>query len=126
MIADQPPIPGNITVTVSTNGVQINWDPLFREDCARNTVAVTYNVTVTRVEGDSEGDVVMTGETSAVVFNLTSNQEYMASVMARTADSAYACEMANYPVLTFSSPSELQSAPTSQQPAYCGKCHTFQ
>ena len=54
------------------------WDQITQGDCAMDTTRITYNVTVTRPEGEHEGVIVMSvmsGETSAVVSNLTSDQE---------------------------------------------------
>lgn len=89
-LTDQPPTLCNITVSNTTDGVQIDWNPLTIKDCAMNVITATYNVTVTG-EGNSEGDIVMTGDTSAVITNLIPYQEYNVSVKAKTIDNHYAC-----------------------------------
>lgn len=67
--------PGNITVT---NGKQIVWDGSI---CVGSTT--TYRVDVTRVKnGESEGDITITGDTTAIVSNLQPSQEYTVSVTA--------------------------------------------
>lgn len=113
-ITDQPPIPGNVTVTQTTVGIQINWDQITQEDCAVDTTRITYNVTVTRPDGEHEGDIVMSGETSAVVSNLTSNQEYEVSVTAKATDNTHSCDLASLPAVTNTTFSPPASDPTSK------------
>ena len=67
--------PGKITVT---NGAQIVWNG---PACVGS--AITYRIDVTRNDdGESEGDITITSETTAIVSNLQPNQEYTVSVTA--------------------------------------------
>ena len=79
-----------------------------------DTTRINYNVTVTRPEGKHEGVIVMSGETSAVVSNLTSDQEYVVSVIAWAIDNTHLCDLASLPAvtnITFSPPSDPNSKP---------------
>ena len=67
--------PGNLAVV---NGSQIVWDG---STCVGS--AITYRIDVTRNDdGESEGDITITSETTAIVSNLQPNQEYTVSVTA--------------------------------------------
>ena len=70
------------------------------------TVQQTQQETVTEANGNIEGDIEMTGETSAVIHNLKANQKYAASVTAVTVYKAnnytLNCDTTSYPVLRFS------------------------
>ena len=67
--------PKNLIVT---NGAQISWDG---PTCIGS--AFTYRVEVTRVnDSESEGNITMTSDTTAVVSNLQPNQQYTVSVTA--------------------------------------------
>ena len=67
--------PGKITVT---NGARIVWNG---SACVGS--AITYRIEVTRNDdGESEEDITITSETTAIVSNLQPNQEYTVSVTA--------------------------------------------
>ena len=95
MHADHPPTPENVTITNTTSRVRIDWDPVTDDNCAMGTIS--YHVTVTRVEGEPEGDIASSGETSVVVSNLLPNQEYVASVIAWT--TVTSCTIASDPAV---------------------------
>lgn len=124
-ITDQPLTLHNVTFINATNGIQIDWDPLTITDCATSIITVTYNVTVTSEEGNSEGDIALPDDTSALITNLIPDREYTISVMARIKDNSYACDsdVAIYSAVTVTDVILFlpPSSPTSQH-SQPGKC----
>ena len=105
--SDQPTLTGSVSIINTTlNVIEISWEQVSYENCAANSTRLVYNVTVTAANGNVEGDIEMTGETSAVIHYLKANQKYAASVtavMVYKADNyTLNCDTASYPILRFS------------------------
>ena len=73
-------IDGNISIVNMKDVTEIHWDPFICPVCAINATTVVYDVTITTPSGEPEGRVVLTGETSAIIFNTLPNQEYKVSI----------------------------------------------
>ena len=117
----QSSIPNSVPTVNTTNGIEIHWDPVQLKDCANNYTTVTYTVRVTRADGQEEGRVVLSGETSesALIHDLKPMLEYAVSITAlavtKTTFGSYTCELGTYPTLKFSTPSTSGSAALGQQ-----------
>ena len=70
---------------------------------------IFYNITVTTANSETqfEGNILMTGETSAFISRLLPNQEYMISVQATAINTTQSlfCGIGTYPILSFTTPS---------------------
>ena len=79
---------------------EIFWDPFIYPHCAMNATTVVYDVTVTTLAGEPEGRVVLTGETSAIIFNISQNQEYKVSIevcVSFWSAESNTCDIGGYP-----------------------------
>ena len=116
---DQSSIPNSVPTVNTSNGIEINWDPVQLKDCALNYTTVAYTVRVTSADGHEEGRVVFSSETSAVILDLKPMVDYKVSIMAMavsdTNSMSYSCDTGSYPELSFSTPSTSGSSEPGQQ-----------
>ena len=90
-------IDGNISIINMTDVTEIYWDPFVYSDCAVNaTVPVVYNVTVTTPSGEREGNLTLSGETSALISDLLPNEEYTVSVEVSIVSGGTTCYIGKY------------------------------
>ena len=105
-ISGQSSIPNSVPTVNTSNGIEINWDPVQLKDCATNYTTVAYTVRVTSADGHEEGRVVFSSETSAVINDLKAMLDYDISVSARTVinigSGNVLCDIGSYQASNFS------------------------
>ena len=103
---DQSSIPNSVPTVNTSNGIEINWDPVQLKDCATNYTTVAYTVRVTSADGHDEGRVVFSSETSADILDLKPTLDYDISVSARTVidigSGNVLCDIGSYQASNFS------------------------